>query len=461
MNKRQALLLFFLIIIFTFKGKSQLNFDIVIENYQDSAVMLTSYYGNKVKLIDTAYINDNKFTFSNKAFPAGVFILASPGKSKLFEFIINNESGFTFYADSQSYQDVKVTGSIENQVFFDHKRYQDKAFKEIRELTDTVSNGHHKQLSDEEIHYRLDSIKNDLIKEEERIIETYPGLFITRLLEAKKEISIPDHLISDSLQSYLYYKDHYWDRIDLKDERFIRTPILDKKLNYYFDNIVYLNPDSTITAIDSVISYARPSDEVVSYLLWFFISKYQNPKYMGFDAVFVHLVENYFLKEDVLLATPSIIEKLEERSEKLKPLLIGEPAPNLILIDTNGHFRSFREINSAFVLLLFWDYDCAVCDKEIKELQETIDTTTFDLKVYAVCTNSDLTQWKKTILSKNMNWINVNGTQSITNDFHDLYDINGTPRLFLLNSEKKIIAKYFKVEQLLLIIEKQFMKNKI
>ena len=460
MNKKQALSLILLLIIFTFKGKSQQSFDIVIENYKDSAVVLTSYYGNKVKLIDTAYINNSKFTF-NKVFSAGVYILVSSGKSKLFEFIINNESEFAFYADSQSYQDVKVTGSIENQVFFDHKRYRDKAYANIRELSDTASNEHYKQLSDEEIQYRIDSITKDLTKEEERIIETYPGLFITRLLVAKKEINIPDHLISDSLQSYLYYKDHYWDRIDLKDERFIRTPILDKKLNHYFDNIVYLNPDSTIVAIDSVISFARPSDEVVGYLLWYFISKYQNPKYMGFDAVFVHLVENYFSKEEVLLATPSIIEKLEERSEKLKPLLIGEPAPNLILIDTNGHFRSFREINSSFVLLLFWDYDCAVCDKEIKELQETIDTTNYDLQVYAINTNSDLAQWKKTILSKNMDWINVNGTQSITSDFHDIYDINGTPRLFLLNSEKIIIAKYLKVEQLLLIIEKQFMKNKI
>ena len=459
MNKQQALSLFLLLIIFTFKGKSQLSFDIVIENYQDSTVVLTSYYGNKVKLIDTAYINDNKFTFSNKAFPEGVYILVSPGKSKLFEFIINNESGFTFYTDSQSYQDVKVTGSIENQVFFDHQRYREKAFNHIRELTDTISTVYSEQLSDKEIQYRLDSIKNDLVKEEERITETYPGLFITKLLEAQKEINIPDSLISDSLQSYLYYKDHYWDGIDLKDERFIRTPILNKKLNYYFDNIVYLNPNSTIVAIDSVISFARPSDEVVSYLLWYFISKYQNPKYMGFDAVFVHLVENYFSKEDVLLATPSILEKLVERSEKLKPLLIGEPAPNLILIDTNGHFRSFREIGSSFVLLLFWDYDCAVCETEIKELQETINTTSFDLEVYAINTNSDLAQWKRTIISKNMNWINVNGTRSITSDFHDLYDISGTPRLFLLNSEKKIIAKYFKVEQIMLIIEKQIMKN--
>jgi len=459
MNKQQALSLFLLLIIFTFKGKTQQSFDIVIENYQDSAVVLISYYGNKVKLIDTAYINNSKFTFNNKMFPAGVYILVSPGKSKLFEFIINNESGFTFYADSQSYQDVKVTGSIENQVFFDHKRYRDKAYENIRELSDTASNEHYKQLSDEGIQYRIDSITKDLTKEEERIIETYPDLFIARLLVAKKEINIPDHLIYDSLQSYLYYKDHYWDRIDLKDERFIRTPILDKKLNYYFNNIVYLNPDSTIVAIDSVISHARPSDEVVSYLLWHFISKYQNPKYMGFDAVFVHLVENYFSKEEVLLATPSIIEKLEERSDKLKPLLIGELAPDLILIDTNDHFKSFREINSAFVLLLFWDFNCEVCDTEIKELQETIGIAKFDLKVFAVSTNSDLKAWKESIKVKKMNWINVNGTQSVTQDFHDLYDINGTPRLFLLNSEKKIVAKNFEVSQLFSIIENQIMKN--
>ena len=94
-------------------------------------------------------------------------------------------------------------------------------------------------------------------------------------------------------------------------------------------------------------------------------------------------------------------------------------------------------------MLLFWDFNCDVCDKEIKELQETIDIAKFDLKVFAVNTNSNLAQWRKTILSKNMDWINVNGTQSITSDFHDLYDISGTPRLFLLNSEKKNYCKIF------------------
>ena len=40
-----------------------------------------------------------------------------------------------------------------------------------------------------------------------------------------------------------------------------------------------------------------------------------------------------------------------------------------------------------------------------------------------------------------MNWINVNGTRSVTPDFHDLYDTHQTPALFILDKERNIVAK--------------------
>jgi peroxiredoxin len=191
------------------------------------------------------------------------------------------------------------------------------------------------------------------------------------------------------------------------------------------------------------------------------MAKYQNPQYMGFDRVFVHLVDNYFLKEDVLNTTASINEKLKERSDKLKPLLIGEPAPDLLLIDTNDRFVSFRDFESDFTVLLFWDYNCNVCEDEIAELQSLIDTTIYNISVYAINTNRNIDQWKDVVSLRNMNWYHVNGTKSMTANFYNLYDINGTPRLFLLDDEKKIIAKHFKVAQLIPIIENQFMKSKL
>jgi len=458
MNKQQAILFAFLLLFFNLQGNAQLNFRINLDNYTDSSVLLASYYGNKIKLIDTSYLNEGIFSFNDKNYPVGIYILADPAKKKLLEFILNNESGFNLQANVDSLTNIKIEGSIENELFFEYLNLRNKVFQLAKENSDSLPGDSSNQISVKEI--KLDSLLNELSAEEDRIVETYPNLFIAQLIEAQSEIQIPDSIINDSLQRYLYYKDHFWDNLNLKDDRFLRTPIIDEKLHRYFDQMVYLNPDSTIEAIDHVISLTRPTNELTSYLLWYFISKYQNPKYMGFDAVFVHLVDNYFLKEDVLNTTPSILEKLKERSDNLKPLLIGELAPNLILIDTNDRFLSFRNLDSDYLLLLFWDFNCEICESEISELKNIIDSTNYNISVYAVNTNKDLSEWKNVIRTRNLNWYNVNGTHSITANFHDLYDINGTPRLFLLDQEKKIMAKHFKVAQLIAIIENQYLKNK-
>jgi len=47
--------------------------------------------------------------------------------------------------------------------------------------------------------------------------------------------------------------------------------------------------------------------------------------------------------------------------------------------------------------------------------------------------------------------VNVNGTRSITANFHDLYDIYGTPVIYVLDNKKNIIAKRITAEQLELV----------
>ena len=460
MNKKQAILFILLLLIFNSPGKTQVHFSIILNNYSDSSVLLTSYYGNKIKLVDTATMHAGVFNFSKTNYPGGMYMLASPSKNKLIEFIINNESGFTLQTDTTSPGQVAVNGSIENKLFFKHLQLRNDTYRQAMKIIDMQANEDTQPYQIEEAEAKLDSLKKVLEQEEKGIISTYPDLFITEILKANKEIKIPLSIADDSLQSYLYYKEHFWDNLQLSDERLLRTPIIDQKLQTYFDRVIFLDPDSTIAAIDKVVSLARPSDEVVSYLLWYFIAKYQNPQYMGFDAVFVHLVDQYFLKEEVRNTTPSILEKLKERSDNLKPLLIGASAPDLLLMDTNDRFVSFRNLDADYILLLFWDFNCDVCENEIAELQKLLDTINYKISIYAVNTNSDLARWEKEIRARNMNWINVNGTHSITSDFHELYDISGTPRMFLLDHEKKIIAKHFKVAQLILIIENQLLKHK-
>ena len=103
--------------------------------------------------------------------------------------------------------------------------------------------------------------------------------------------------------------------------------------------------------------------------------------------------------------------------------------------------------------MLFYETGCNHCRKEIAELKAWYPEHPYDLHVFAVCTDTSLADWKKYIAEVDLNWIHVNGTRSITPDYHDLYDIRLTPTIYLLDDRKKIIAKRLKVDQMIPFLE--------
>ena len=417
-----------------------------IENYNDSAILLTSYFGKKIKLIDTAY-SDNGHTFiakGDESLPGGVYMAVSSDKSKLFEFIIADDQHFVLSTDTINYAaNMKVNGSVENKEFYNYLNYNEQQFKISKSLSSIIDSLEKENIDASEYKDKLEKHNKEMINYKLEIIDENTGFFVSSLISAMRDIEIPDSVknSTDSTLSFKYYKSHYWDYIDLSDSCLLRSPVYMRKVDQYFDQLVAFHPDSVISAIDLIISKAQPNNEVVGYLVWYYISEYQNPKFMGFDKVFVHLVDNYFSKEDIQNTTPSILTSLQERADVLRPNLIGNLAPNMLLVDTLGGLRSFRELNNDYIVIFFWDFDCGICGKEIIELQKLDTCAKYDIGIYAVNVNGDIEQWKESIVKKNVPGLNVNGTRSATKDFHDLYDIYGTPVLYLLDQRKEIIAK--------------------
>ena len=75
----------------------------------------------------------------------------------------------------------------------------------------------------------------------------------------------------------------------------LRTPIFYNKLDQYLDKLTYKNPDSINASADIIIDLARSNDEIFQYVVSYITSTYERSKVMGMDAVFVHMVEKYFL----------------------------------------------------------------------------------------------------------------------------------------------------------------------
>jgi len=459
MLNKFLLLLIFIYLSVSALGQSKQLVKINITSYQDISILLASYYGDKIRLVDTAYSTSGKFEFSKKKpYPAGIYMIVASNKSKLFEFIINGESIISLSTDTSSYiKNIKVRGSEENEVFFDYVKFNENIFKKSKVLSSKLQDINKYEPQYDRLINSLDSLNELAINYKLEIIETNPQLFVSKLMNSMSENEIPDTIRNnyDSLYSYIYYKEHYWDNLDLADDRFLRTPMLDKKINDYFDRLIAFQPDSVIKGIDFVLSKSESSEEIFSYLIWKFIGKYQNPKYMGFDKVFVHIVELYFQNSDYKIenASESIINTLTERAAKIKPLLLGSQAPNLILIDTAGQYTSFNHLKNEYIAIVFWDYECGICKKEIKFINDNIRNWKYNIGIFAVNVNGDLDKWKAYIKDHNLNWTNVNGTRSVTADFHDIYDIYGTPVIYLLDKKRNIVAKRIAAEKIISIIE--------
>ena len=427
----------------------------------DTVCYLANYYGDKTYLTDTAKVDaKGKFAFEgDSSLPGGVYIIAGQSNNKYLEFIIDRLQDFSISADISTIStNVRFDRSPENVLFFDFIQYNMKIRKEVESQKKAQQNFKENQDSVNAIKKRIGLLNSDLESYQDKIIAENPESFVSVMLKAMKEPEVKNVPIlangrEDSIYRFQYYKSHYWDNFNLADDRMLRTPLFHKRLERYFKDIVYQHPDSIILAADEFINKTRENREVFKYSVWYLTYKFETSKIMGFDEIFVHMVDTYYAKGEAFWADSSTVRAMTKHANALRPILIGEKAPELILIDTAGKFVSLHHISAKYLVVLFYESDCGHCKKEITELKEWMSVQEYGVQFFAVCTDTSLVKWKKFITLNKLNWINVNATRSITRDYHDLYDISMTPMLFLLDEKKKIIAKRLKAEQLIPFLE--------
>ena len=83
---------------------------------------------------------------------------------------------------------------------------------------------------------KMQLINNEVGDYKESVINKHPDFFITTVFKTMKEPEIPDapkewNDKENKEFSYNYYKNHYGDNIELKNDRLLRTPIFFRKLD--------------------------------------------------------------------------------------------------------------------------------------------------------------------------------------------------------------------------------------
>jgi len=440
---------------------SQSSYKITVKTnaFKDTICILGNYYGKFQYPKDTARF-DNKgvavFESKSKSLERGVYFLIFPNK-KYLDFIVNKEQVISFDVDTNDVvKNTKVSGSKENQLFYEYNREAavlGAQYESLRKLEEKYKDSNKDSVVI--IKEKMTALNLKMQDIKERFIITNPQTLVAKIFLLTKDPDLPEAPIkSDGTEDkdfvYYFYKEHFWDNMDFSDDALIRTPVFHSRLERYLTQVLVQHPDSLIKDIDVLVRMTEKTPEIFKYVVWFITYHFEISQIMGHDAVFVHMIDKYYKTGRAFWASESVTKKIIERADKLSPILIGKVAPNMALIDTSlNAYVQLWSIKAPYTIMIFWDPDCGHCKKEIEQLNSfyITDGKPFGIEIYSVCTDTSLTTWKSKIVEKGISdWINVNSTQSALGHYQELYDVYATPLIYILDKEKRIIAKKISAE---------------
>lgn len=459
-----------------------------IKGQPDGTINLVKYVGSKLYYADTADIKNEMVVFDGSNQQPGVMAVLLPGQ-KYFEFIYNNEEIFIETEHNNFVDPMVVKKSVENKLFIPYIQMiqnsrikADALTKEADALPEEAAE------KKDALKEQINQISKDVTAYQNKLIAENPTTLSAKIIKMSMDIDLPespkndDGSLKDSLFVYKYFRDHFWDNVDLKDDRLVNVPVLEKKVRQFIsDRVLHQTPDSLIKYIAPLMNQLEEGSVIYRFFTTTISSHFEKSKIMGMDKVFHFMFLNYYCAKDkngkykgFWMKDSKLDELCSDMSTKAITD-IGNKAPNIILTDsTEQNWIGFYDNGKAYTVLYFWDPDCGHCKKETPKLQQLYAQKLKDrnVGVFAVgkATGDDFEKWKKYIRENELTFTNVALTNSIWEfanesqenvrtlipskttveslNYQQTYDIFSTPRVFVVDKDKRIVAKSLSIAQL-------------
>ncbi len=434
---------------------------IKIPEFKDTSAILAYHLGNSKYIKDTLHFDSRGVIemSGEKPIDRGMYLLVVPGE-KYFEFIIADDQDFTLETHAPDFvENMKVSGSLDNELFYrDMKHIISK-----REAYEKAS-ARYLKIKDEKpdsaaiLKEAMENLDSDVRSFRAEIKKDYPQTFYAKFLKALDEPDIPEIPVdpetgkADSSYPYRYYKSHYFDGFDFSDPGLLRTPVFHQKLVTFMKDLTPQVPDSVIASAEYILKKVQGDSVLYQYTLAWMLNRYAKREIMGMDKVYVYLAEEYYMKGKAPWISKDQLKKIVHDALALKPLLIGNKAPDFVGQDPEGKLISMYSIDAPYLIVAFWDADCGHCRKEIPKLYKNWKEKLKDKGVKVLAVSLELTDnhWREFIDEKSLSdkdWINIIDLDGL-DDYRSKYDIKATPTIYILDKEKKIIGKWLGADQI-------------
>lgn len=432
-----------------------------VEGLQGGTAYLIGIFTDQRYRADSAQVDaSGTFTFKRpEPYKPGFFFVFLPNNSNL-QMLIDKDQTFSMKTRANDLiGSMQVEGSLDNELLYQNLKWQ----LDHQPRLDAVTQQMRSVPKEGPEYQQLKQQQDQLLAERKAHLQVFQDKYANTLFTKFKmagqnpevqDVRNPDGSLNTPLQVYLY-RTQFWDNVDFSDNRLLYTPVIYNKLNRYITELTPQNPDSINSAASFLINKVLNYPEYFKYFANWIALQYDPEKTTLMDpqAVFVHMIQNFFTYDRAFWSDSTEIYALQLRAYEMAASLVGKKGPDVQAADPDGRMRSISEIKAPYVVVYMYDPNCDQCAIQTPKLVRFYNQwKSRGVEVFGIVLNTDLSEWKNYIAKNGITWINV--FDPTNKAIYAKYYVDHTPEIYVLNPERIIIGKNLNTDQIETVINR-------
>ena len=436
---------------------------------QSDSIYLGRYYLGRVQIVDSLKLDKGVAHFKgNKPLKEGVYLLIFPDGNYV-DMIVGDKQNFKVNLDTTNMPfNVRFEKGSQQEAFYKYSLdYFDmkRRFREIGGLAMADTSA--------EAHAKLEAEAKSIVDSQKHKVDSlkakYPGKMISVFVGGMdvpepEPFEVPENCTNpDSLQRayyYAFFRDHFFDNIDLSDERSYYTPYIGQRLESYFNRVLVQTYDSIVPQAVKLFEISAANDSaarVMAGYLVYYTTRFDIPgffeerKVMGLDNIMVELANRYYQTDKAIKADSTIAKKVIDKANKIRNCMVGDTARNIPVATLDGEYHRLYDFSgSEYTIFVLFEPDCDHCKVRLPKVAEFCKIPALQGKVngVALCMTDDKEKIEQ--------FISEHGTANLTNvwdpdrisEYWSKYDTSETPMILVLDKDHRILARNIEPEQL-------------
>ena len=425
-----------------------------IDNVPLDGALLVGQYMDRQYRADSGRVENGVLVFQRaEPYPYGhYYAYFSSGVG--LQLLVSEDQTFSMIGDMANLvSTMQVEGSQDNELLYTALRYEQDLqakFQDINNRRTAATPGSAQYQAATQNRADLVAQRGDYL---EQLFQKAPNSLFTSFKRAGQNPEIRDISLADGTPDeqaqVADFRYRFWDNVDFSDARLLRTPVIKNKLDRYIKELTPQNADSLNAAADRLLARTNYRGKFFEFFANWITLQYEPGKspVMDAEAIHVNMIKNYFTKDRATWSDSMTVYGLQQRAETMAHSLIGQQAPDITVPGLDGQGKRLYDLKKPYLAVFMYNPECDHCIEQTPKLTALYPKLRNQLDIYAIALDTEKEKWQ--------NFVSAYGMQSWTNVFDPTnrsifktFYVDNTPELYLIDSDRKIVAKNLKVSQL-------------